>query len=125
MADPNAGVVFILRRTVPWIRGAIALALVLAGAFGLFGVDGLMGKAPGTIDGLPTALACWLLACGSAGIAFQLLKYLRRVRLFIAQEHTAQLEAALESQRRVWKWGVMTLVLALAMILVSVVVSGL
>jgi hypothetical protein len=111
MVDPNAGAISILRRTQPWVR------LVSMVGFLLFTTMFLVGLGWGLV-GLPTnrVEAALLLACPVISLLYffpslYLYKYSKRIGLFVAQGHQAQLEAALESQRAFWRFvGIVVLV---------------
>jgi len=111
MGDPNAGVIFILRRTRPWVRLVSIigfLSVVLMMVVGLGG--GLVGITAERTHPL-VLLAYPLFALLYFFPSLYLYKYSRRIGAFVAQGHQAQLESALEAQRAFWQFvGIVTLV---------------
>jgi hypothetical protein len=107
MPDPTSGLVTILRRTLPWVRllstaGFLAVgffALMGAVSWGGFAMTG-MGQAP--VQAVTIYVVLMLLAFVPA---WHLRKYAKRIEDFVAQGHIVQLEAVLEAERAIWKFG--------------------
>jgi hypothetical protein len=120
MLDSHAGAIRILGQTQPWVRFASLVGLLLGGLMVSFGADALVGGfASRRFDMIPGLLLSLLLGAAFLVPALYLHKYARRIKVFVAQGHQGQLEAALEVQRKFWKYtGVLWLtvftVLALA-----------
>ena len=111
MTDPTAGAAQILGRTEPWVRVASFVALLLAGVTASLAFDAVLGGLVShRFETAPFLLLYGLLTIVFLVPAFYLHKYARRIRLFVAQGHTVQLEAALDAQRKYWTFvGVMAL----------------
>lgn len=130
MSDPNAGLVQILRRTLPWVRLVSIVGFVLVAVLGLLAVVSWMNLANERARGVPAeALMVYPVAMVLLLVpSVYLDKYARRVATFIAQGHTVQLEGALEVQRGFWRFvgSVMALGAALlALIFIGAMVIGL
>ena len=128
MSDPNAGVIQILRRTLPWVRLLSFVGFISVGCFGLLGAVSWVGLS--SVGRVPIeALVVYpVLMVLSFVPSFYLHKCARRISTFVAQGHTAQLEAVLEAQRSFWKFlGALVLVIAgaMAVTLVAAMVIGL
>ncbi|MCM3878867.1 MAG: hypothetical protein ND807_02055 [Vicinamibacterales bacterium] len=125
MSDDNAGVIHILRRTRPWVSFLSVFGLVVALLITLFGLASWAGIGQERAGhGLPLAMLvvyplmviAWLVP------SLRLHKYARRIGTFVAQGHQAQLEAALEAERRFWMFiGILAVLTA---ILAVVTVAG-
>jgi hypothetical protein len=126
LSDPNAGLVVILRRSLPWIHLVSIFGFLIAGLIAVLGAASLAGMG-GALQlhenplGLmlhAVLLFTWLVP------SFYLNKYARRIKVFLAQGHTVQLEAALEAERRFWMFaGGAGLILAFCTIAAVVVAS--
>jgi len=133
VSDPNAGVVLILRQTLPWVRLLSVLGFVSVGCFALLGAvawTGISAMSAGRPDRIPVeALVVYpVLMVASFVPSFYLHKCARRMGEFVAQGHTAQLEAFLEAQRALWRFlGGLALLLAgaAALTLLAAVAIGL
>jgi hypothetical protein len=102
--DPNAGVVYILQRTLPWVRSATIFGFLLAAVMIALALDAVAGGFPGPQFDRFLFLALYLIFAMAFMIpAIQLYKYGKRIVLFAAQDHIVHLEAALEAQRKFWK----------------------
>ena len=105
MPDSNAGATQILARAQPWVRFASLVGFLLGGLMVSFGADALLGGfASRRFDMIPGLLLSLLLAVAFLVPALYLHKYARRIKVFVAQGHRGQLEAALEVQRKFWKY---------------------
>ena len=119
MSDPTAGLVTILRRTLPWIRLLSLAGFIAIGFLALLGgmswaTIASTGKGQIPVQSLVTYPVLMLFAFLPAWF---LHKCVRRIKVFVAQGHIVQLEAVLEAQRTVWKFGgVLALVTAAAAI---------
>ena len=115
--DPNAGVVYILRKTQPWVRLVSICGFICVALIGMLGVVSWVGRSTDRVAQVPLVallvypvlLAVYLIP------SLQLLKYSRRIRTFVAQGHTVQLEAALEAQRAFWRFTGIVVVVSGAM----------
>ena len=106
MSDPTAGLVAILRKTLPWVRLLSIAGFIAVGFFAMLGsmsLAGLMATNMGQAQ--VQALVMYPIMMVLAFIpAWHLRKCARRMQVFVAQGHIVQLEAVLESQRAVWKF---------------------
>ncbi len=104
MGDPNAGVILVLRRSLPWIRVISMFGFVIAALVAALGAASLarMGGARLSPEHHVVLVLCPVLAAIWFVPSFYLNKYARRIKLFLAQGHTVQLEAALEAERHFW-----------------------
>jgi hypothetical protein len=111
MLDQNAGAIQILQRTEPWVRLSSLAGFLLAGLTIAFGADALLrGLSSPRVETLPLLLLYLLMGAVFLVPACYLHKYARRIRAFVAQGHQVHLEAALEAQRKFWKFtGVLAL----------------
>ena len=125
MSDPTAGLVAILRKTLPWVHLLSYAGFMAVGFFALLGGlswSGLAAAGKGHVPiqaliGYPILMLLALLP------AWHLRKYARRLDVFVAQGHIVQLEAALEAQRAVWKFAGLLVILLGAMAVVAMVVG--
>lgn len=105
MIDPNAGTIRVLRRTQPWVRLASGVGFLLAALMAFLGVDGAVGGLRSQrFDGVPFLLLEFLFSFGFLVPSLYLLKFASRIGAFVAQGHTVDLDSALESQRKFWKF---------------------
>jgi hypothetical protein len=105
MGDPNAGVIYIFRRTLPWIRLVSIVGFVAAVVIALFGIISWMNASERLTSFDGEALIVYaILIAGCVVPSLYLDKYARRITTFIAQGHTVQLESALEVQRGFWQF---------------------
>ena len=129
MTDPNAGLVTILRKTLPWIRLLYAFGYLTAGLLTLLCVASWAGIASDRVERLPLqALIIYpLLIVISLVPALYLHKSARRIQIFMAQGHTVQLESVLEAQRGLWRFlglvALLMLVILLGVIVIGVLAS--
>ena len=128
MSDPNAGLILILRKTLPWVRVLSIFGFVLVACFAVLGAVSVIGVIE-RVDSMPIAA---VVVYPAAVVLFlipslYLHKYGRRIGTFVAQGHTAQLEAALEEERRFWRFmGILALtaaVLALTTLVAAMVIG--
>jgi hypothetical protein len=87
---------------------------------GVFGVNALVGGLSSPrFESLPFLLLYLLTGIVFLVPAFYLHKYARRIKRFVAQGHQVQLEAALEAQRKFWKYtSILAVVVFVALTLV-------
>lgn len=125
MSDPNAGIIKILSRTLPWVRFLSVVGFISVGFFALLGALSLVGITTERLEQVHLqALAVYpILMVVSFVPAFHLHKCARRMETFVSQGHTVQLEGVLEAQRAFWKF-LGCLVLVMGMILVAAMVIG-
>lgn len=83
------------------IVGFLAVAVVV-----LLGVVSWVGISTERVESIPlAALVVYpVLAISCLIPSFYLHKYARRIRVFVAQGHMVQLEAALEAERMFWRF---------------------
>jgi hypothetical protein len=113
LIDPTAGAVEILRRTQPWVRLASLVNLLLAALMVVFSLDAAGGgMSSQQLEKLPFLLLYALMAFVFFVQAVYLHKYARGIDVFVAQGHQVHLEAALEAQRRFWRFAGAFLLLA-------------
>jgi hypothetical protein len=129
MGDPNAGLVQILRRTLPWIRVVSAAGFIMVSILALLAVVSWINLTGEQAHGIPPeALIVYPVSMALVLVpSIYLYKYGRRVETFIAQGHTVQLESALEVQRGFWRFVGMTAAVCgglLALVLVGAMVIG-
>jgi hypothetical protein len=125
LSDPNAGIIKILSRTQPWVRLLSITGFVSVAVFALLGAVSWMGISTERVGQIPVqALIVYpILIVLSFVPAFYLHKSARRMRAFVAQGHTVQLEGVLEAQRAFWKF-LGSLVLAMVILLMMAMVIG-
>ena len=101
MSDPNAGIIKILSRTLPWVRLLSVIGFISVGCFALLGAISWVGISTERVEQVPLqALVAYPILMVLAFVpAFYLHKCARRMRTFVAQGHMVQLEAVLEAQR--------------------------
>ncbi len=128
------GVLDQLRRTKPWVRFISVLMFIGAGFMMLIGVVmGVMGgfgamAAPegvafGLGFGVVMALIYGALALLYIYPAMKLWKYASRIAVLLDSGHPVELEAALNEQRKFWKFmGVVTIVV-MVLYLVAIIVA--
>src|ERR1051326_5306402 len=105
LVDPYAGSVAVLQKTQPWVRLASALGCLLAALMAFLGFDGLLGGLSAhRFDTVPFILLAFAFAVVFLVPSLYLHKYASRIGVFVAQGHNVQLEAALEAQRKFWKF---------------------
>jgi hypothetical protein len=106
LSDPNAGVIQILRKTLLWVWLLSIVGFVTAVLVALLGVASWVGISTNRVDAVPLAalIAYPLLIVLYLFPSYYLHKYSRRIRVFVAQGHTVQLEAALDAQRAFWRF---------------------
>ena len=124
MSDPNAGVMQVLRRTQPWVFFLSLVGFFNVAFMGLLAVVSYVGIETQRVGRevplaallvYPLLMVLWLIP------SFYLYKYAKRIRTFVAQGHQAQLEAAMEAQRRFWSFtGVVAAVVVALTVLVVV-----
>lgn len=125
MSDPNAGVIGILRRTLPWVRLLSIFGFMAVALFAILGAVSWVGISTERVEQIPLqALVVYpILMALSFVAAFYLHKCARKMNIFVAQGHMVQLEAVLEAQRGFWKF-LGSLVLAMGVILLAAMVIG-
>lgn len=125
MSDPNAGVIGILRRTLPWVRLLSIFGFMAVALFAILGAVSWVGISTERVEQIPLqALIVYpILMVLSFVPAFYLHKCARKMHIFVAQGHMVQLEAVLEAQRGFWKF-LGSLVLAMGVILLAAMVIG-
>jgi hypothetical protein len=125
MTDPTAGLVAILRRTLPWVHLLSYACFVAVGFFALLGGmwwAGLGTAARGHVP-LQVLVVYPILMILAFVPAWHLRKCARRLQVFVAQGHIVQLEAALDAQRAVWKFAGLVVILMGALAIVAMVVG--
>jgi hypothetical protein len=123
LSDPNAGIIKILDRTLPWVRLLSVAGFMSVGLVALLGAISWVGISTERVEQIPLrALIMYPILMVLAFVpAFYLHKCARRIRSFVAQGHMVQLEGVLEAQRAFWKF-MGGLVLAMGMLLLAVLV---
>jgi len=119
--DPNAGTILILRRTQPWVRLASVIGFVSGAICAFLGLDGtLHGLTSQRFETAPFLVLDFFLSFIFLMPSIYLHKYASRISVFVAQGHTVQLEAALEAQRKFWRFaGVCALLAAILLVLAA------
>jgi hypothetical protein len=125
LSDPNAGVIKILSKTLPWVRLLSIAGFLSVALFALLGAVSWAGISTERVGQVPVqALIVYpILMLLSFVPAFYLHKCARRMRTFVAQGHTVQLEGVLEAQRAFWKF-LGGLVLAMGILLMVAMAIG-
>lgn len=129
MNDPNAGIIQILRRTQPWVNLVSIFGFICVGLMALLAGVSWVGIASDRVEQIPVAalLVYPVLLVLYFVPSFYLFKYGRRIKTFVAQGHTVQLEAALEAQRAFWRFvGIIVVVSAglTALVIVFAMIAG-
>src|SRR5438552_2475385 len=123
LVDPYAGTVLVLQNTQPWVRLASFVGFLLAALMGFLGFDGAVGGlAAHRFETAPFILLDFVFAVAFLVPALYLHKYASRIGVFVAQGHHVQLEAALEAQRKFWKFSGL---FALASLILLTLAAGL
>ena len=105
MVDPNSGLVSVLQRTQAWVRVVSVVGLTLSALMAFLAVDGMVGGLTSRrFETMPALLLEATFSFVFLVPSLYLNKYARRIKWFVAQGHTVQLEAALEAQRKFWKF---------------------
>src|SRR5258705_379129 len=103
--DPHSGTILVLQRTQPWVRLASFVGFLLAALMAFMGFDGTMGGlATHRFETAPFNVMDFVFALVFLVPSLYLNKYANRIGVFVAQGHNVQLEAALEAQRKFWKF---------------------
>ena len=125
LSDPNAGIIKILSRTLPWVRLLSVVGFISVGFFAVLGAISWVGISTERVEQVPLhgRIVYPILMVLSFVPAAYLHKCARRMRTFVAQGHTVQLEGVLEAQRAFWKF-LGSLVLAAGMLLMVAMVIG-
>jgi hypothetical protein len=119
MTDPSAGAIQILQRTQPWVRFLSLLGFTMMGLVGLVGLGEGISVGTERVEATPLFLVYPLLSVTYFFPAYYLHKYAKRIRVFVAQGHAVQLEAALEAQRAFWKYTGIIVLISIAVALVG------
>ena|SRR5437868_419332 len=115
--DPHAGTIAVLQKTQPWVRLASALGFLLAALMAFLGFDGLVGGLSAhRFDTAPFIVIDFVFAIVFLVPSLYLNKFASRIGVFVAQGHSVQLEAALEAQRKFWKFSGLFAVLSLTLL---------
>ena len=123
LIDPNSGTILVLQRTQPWVRLASFIGFLLAALMAFLGFDGTLGGLTSRrFETAPFLLLDFLFSFAFLVPSLYLHKYASRIGVFVAQGHNVQLEAALEAQRKFWKF---TGLFALLSLIVLTVAAGL
>jgi hypothetical protein len=105
LIDPNAGTIHVLQRTQPWVRLASVIGFLLAAVMALIAFDGTVGGLTSRrFETAPFLLLDFVFSVVFLVPSLYLHKYASRISVFVAQGHNVQLEAALEAQRKFWKF---------------------
>jgi hypothetical protein len=124
LADPNAGTILVLQKTQPWVRLASLVGFLLAALMAFLGVDGTVGGvAAHRFETSPFIVLDFVFALVFLVPSLYLHKYARRIGVFVAQGHNVQLEAALEAQRKFWKFSGLCALLSLILLTLAVGLS--
>ena len=125
MADPTAGLVTILRKTLPWVHLLSTAGFIAVGFFALLGAWSWAGLTTTGMGQIPvqTLFVYPIMMLLAFVPAWHLRKCARRMQVFVAQGHVVQLEAVLESQRAVWKFAGLFVVLIGAVAVAALVVG--
>ena len=120
MIDPNAGTIHVLKDTRPWVRLASVLGFLLAAVLGFLGFDATVrGLTSMRFATAPFFLLYFVFSVGFLILSLHLHKYAVRIGVFVAQGHSVQLEAALEAQRKFWKYCGLLALLSLILLLLA------
>ena len=115
--DPHAGTILVLQRTQPWVRLASFVGFLLAAVLAFMGFDGTMGGlASRRFDSALFIMMDFVFALVFLVPSVYLHKYASRIGVFVAQGHNVQLEAALEAQRKFWKFSGLCALLSLILL---------
>ena len=114
LSDPHAGTIRVLQRTQPWVRLASFIGLLLSALMAFLGFEGTVGGLVARrFETAPSVVLDFVVAFVLLVPSLYLHKYARRISVFVAQGHDVQLEAALEAQRKFWKFFGLCALLAL------------
>jgi hypothetical protein len=117
LADPNAGTILVLQKTQPWVRLASLVGFLVSASMAFLGFDGTMGGlATHRLETAPFIVLDFVFALVFLVPSLYLHKYVRRIGIFVAQGHNVQLEAALEAQRKFWKFSGLCALLSLILL---------
>jgi ABC-type multidrug transport system permease subunit len=119
MTDPSAGAIQILQRTQPWVRFLSLLGFTIVGLVSLVGLGEAINLGTERVEATPLLLVCPLLSLACFFPAYYLHKYAKRIRAFVAQGHSVQLEAALQAQRAFWRYTGIIVLISIAIVLVG------
>jgi hypothetical protein len=117
LIDPNAGTIQILQRTQPWVRLASFAGFLLAALMAFLAIDGIQGGLVShRFETAPFLLLELVFSFVFLVPSLYLNKYANRISVFVAQGHNVQLEAALEAQRKFWKFAGLFALLSLSLL---------
>lgn len=122
--DPNSGSVRVLQWTQPWVRLVSLVGFVLAAATAFLAFDGLMGGlATRRFETIPFLTLEFSFAVVFLVPSWYLHKYATRITIFVAQGHAVQLEAALEAQRKFFKFTGLFALLSLILLTLGAILT--
>ena len=117
LIDPYAGTVLVLQKTQPWVRLASFVGFLLSALMAFLGFDGTVGGLTShRFETAPFLLLDFVFAVVFLVPSLYLNKYANRINVFVAQGHNIQLEAALEAQRKFWKFSGLCALLSLTLL---------
>jgi len=120
VSDPHAGTVLVLQRTQPWVRLASFIGFLLSAVMAVLGFDATVGSLTAhRLDTAPFVLLAFVFAVVLLIPSIYLHKYATRISAFVAQGHDVQLEAALEAQRKFWKFSGLCALLSLILLILA------
>ena len=120
VTDPHSGTILVLQRTQPWVRLASALGFLLSASMAFLGYDAMIGGLSShRFETAPFLILEFVLAFMLLVPSLYLHKYANRIGVFVAQGHNVQLEAALEAQRKFWKFSGIFALLSLALLVLA------
>jgi hypothetical protein len=106
LSDPNAGAIHILRKSVPWVRLLSVVGFIFVGLFALLGLAAWRGMLNEHDSQHPigAVIFCAVTMIMLLVPSLYLHQSVGRMSVFLAQGHTVQLEAVLETQRKFWQF---------------------
>ena len=120
LSDPHAGTILVLRRTQPWVRLASVIGFLLSAVTAVLGFDAAVGGLTAhRLDTAPFVVLAFVFAVVLLVPSLYLHKYARRISVFVAQGHDVQLEAALEAQRKLWKFSGLCALLSVILLILA------
>jgi hypothetical protein len=119
------GVVTTLARTHPWARFLATLGFVVVGLMLLAGLaGGVMGFFSGSIQAAAVMIIYPIMSLLYFFPSLYLLRFANRTRDFVAHGNPALLEAALESQRALYKFVAIYVIVCMVLAIVAIIAVG-
>jgi hypothetical protein len=115
--DPYSGAVQVLSKTQPWVRLASFVGFLLSALMAFLGFDATVGGLSAhRLETAPFLVLDFAFSLVFLVLSLYLHKYANRIGVFVAQGHNVQLEAALEAQRKFWKFSGLFALVSLALL---------